>query len=60
MKSMREYALEYNRTHKNGAVTKVGDYSLEFTEFPKKETDKPKSYIVMMSYFWKPSSDLAQ
>lgn len=57
---MREYALEYNRTHKNGAVTKVGDYSLEFSEFPKKETDKPKTYVVMASYFWKPSSDLAQ
>ena len=60
MKTMYEYAREYGHTHQNGYVTKVNDYSFEFTLYPKKKDEtKIKSYVVMSSYFWKPKAELA-
>lgn len=59
MKTMHEYAREYAHTHQNGYVSKVTDYSFEFTLYPKKENENPKSYTVMLSYFWKPKTKLA-
>ena len=51
MKQMVELAREYSRTH-DGLYSKLTDYSFEFTPYPKKKDEQPKSYVVMLSYFW--------
>lgn len=49
---MVKLAREYSQRHSNGYCSKINDYSFEFILFPKKENEKPKSYVVMKSYFW--------
>jgi hypothetical protein len=51
MKQMAELARKYSRTH-NGTYSKLTDYGFEFTPYPKKKDEQPKSYVVMLSYFW--------
>ena len=51
MKEMLEYARMYARTH-DGSYSKLTSYSFEFTPYPKKKGEEPKSYVVMKSYFW--------
>ena len=52
MKTMQEYAKQYQHEHRNeGVVSNVNDYSFKFTCHPKKKDDKPKEYMVMISYF---------
>lgn len=55
MKTMEEYAVEYQRKHR-GKVTDVTNYSFKYTTLPLKEDEKPKSYVVMKSYFWNKKS----
>lgn len=51
MKTMREYAYEYEMKHKNkGMVTKLEDYRFLFTEKADKN-GKSNSYLVMLSWF---------
>ena len=51
MKTMREYAYEYEMKHKNkGMVTKLEDYRFLFTEKADKN-GKSNSYWVMLSWF---------
>lgn len=47
---MRKKASEYQASHKNGYVSKVTDYSFEFTTHPK-ENEKQKSCVFYESYF---------
>jgi hypothetical protein len=57
MKTMEEYAAEYQKKHRGkGKVTDVTDYSFKYTTLPLKEDEKPKSYVVMKSYFWEKNS----
>lgn len=51
MKQMTELARKYSRTY-NGTYSKLTDYSFEFTPYPKKKDEQPKSYVVMSSFFW--------
>lgn len=49
---MKEYALEYERTH-CGRITKVEDYRFLFEELdPKNFGEVKRTYWVMKSYFW--------
>lgn len=51
MKTMREYAYEYEMKHKNkGMVTKLEDYHFLFAEKADKN-GKLNSYWVMLSWF---------
>lgn len=53
MKSMQEYADAYQRQHRGkGTVSSVTDYSFKYTTLPLKDTEQPKSHVVMLSYFW--------
>ena len=59
MKSMVEYAKQYQHENRNkGVVSDVTSYSFKFTENPKKPGEQPKSYMVMISYFWTPSMEV--
>lgn len=52
MKTMQEYAKQYQHEHRNeGVVSDVTSYSFKFTTNPKKKDEQPKSYMVMISYF---------
>ena len=56
MKSMQEYADAYQRQHRGkGTVSSVTDYSFKYTTLPLKDTEQPKSHVVMLSYFWEKS-----
>ena len=51
MKTMREYAYEYEMKHKNkGMITKLVDYRFLFEEKADKNC-KSNSYWVMLSWF---------
>jgi hypothetical protein len=51
MKTMREYAYEYEMKHKNkGMVIALEDYRFLFVEKPDKN-GKSNSYWVMLSWF---------
>ena len=53
MKTMQEYARQYQHENRNaGVISNVNTYSLKFTTTPKKDTEQPKSHIVMKSWFW--------
>lgn len=53
MKTMQEYAREYQKTHMGKeVVSDVGEYSFKVTTVPKKEKEEPKSFYIMKSYFW--------
>lgn len=55
MKGMQEYAKQYQHENRNkGTVSDVTSYSFKFTENPKNKGEQPKSYIVMLSWFWQP------
>lgn len=57
MKTMEEYAAEYQKKHRGkGYVSDVTSYSFKFTTLPLKVEDKPKTYVVMKSYFWERNS----
>lgn len=52
MKTMREYAYEYEMKHKNkGMVVALEDYRFLFAEKPKDENGKSNSYWIMLSWF---------
>lgn len=52
MKTMEEYAKQYAKENRGkGLVTNVTSYCFTFEVYPKKETDKPVSYVVMKSWF---------
>ena len=52
MKTMEEYAKQYAKENRGkGLVTNVTGYCFTFEVYPKKETDKPVSYVVMKSWF---------
>ena len=51
MKPMREYAYDFQMKHKNMVVSKLTDYSFVATTVPKKEDEKPKSWVYMKSWF---------
>lgn len=53
MKSMREYAYEYQMAHPNQVVSDLTNYSFKVTTVPKKEDEKPKSWVYMKSWFLK-------
>lgn len=58
MKDMATYARKYQHECKeNGVVSDITSYSFKFTTIPKKETEAPKSYYVMKSYFWERGED---
>ena len=49
---MQKLANIYQTKHRNGYVSKVTDYSFTFVENQKAKDVKPKSYVVMKSYFY--------
>lgn len=54
MKTMEEYAKQYQHEHRNvGKVSDVTDYSFKFTT---KTKEQEKSTIIVLSYFWEPSN----
>lgn len=55
MKTMQEYANEFEQKNwKKGVVSKVTDYSFDFTEHPdlRKPEKQPKKVTYFLSYFW--------
>lgn len=51
MEDMRVYAYDFQMKHKNMVVSDVTSYSFKATTVPKKEDEKPKSWVYMKSWF---------
>ena len=51
MKSMNEYAYEFQMKHPDMVVSNVTSYSFKATTVPKKEDEKPRSWVYMKSWF---------
>ena len=53
MKPMKEYAYDFQMKHPNMVVSNVTNYSFKATTVPKKEDEKPRSWVYMKSWFLK-------
>ena len=51
MKSMNEYVYELQMKHPDMVVSNVTSYSFKATTVPKKEDEKPRSWVYMKSWF---------